>query len=318
MTEPRRDRSAVGHRPRPVRDRYRTTDHLRRNLELWERQSASYDARFRRVLGGRHAMAWGFWRLPETNVRLLGGVRGTEILELGCGAARWSRALARRGARVVGLDLSPEQLARARAIRGSAGARVELVRGDAERLPFRASRFDRILSDWGALTFADPTEVVPECARVLRPGGRLVFATASPISIVARDVRRDRPTRRLLRPYFGLRRVDLGSEVTFQLPYGAWIELFRRCGLAVERLAETRAPRGVRSAYLAPGEEAWARRWPIECIWSVRRLGRRAAPRARPAGRTRRGARRRSATESPPRSVRRSAALPPRDAPGRS
>jgi SAM-dependent methyltransferase len=147
------------------------------------------------------------------------------------------------------------------------------VRASAERLPFRDAAFDLVFCDWGAMTFADPMRSVPECVRVLRHGGRLVFATASPLRYVTLDLAKDRQSRRLIRPYFGSHRIDLGSDaaVEFQLPYGAWIDLFRRNGLTVERLVETRPTPGRRSTYLSRADADWGRSWPLETIWKLRK-----------------------------------------------
>lgn len=261
-------------------------DHVRTNLRLWQRQSDEYDRRHQAALAGPRAMAWGLWRIPESSLRLLGDVPGREILEIGCGAARWSIALAGKGAKVVGLDLSTAQLAHARRLNGHAGSRVRFVRGDAEHLPFRAGTFDLAFSDWGALTFCDPYRTIPEAARVLRPGGRLVFATSSPFRNVAQDRRSDRVGRTLRYDYFGLHRVRYPQEINFQLPYGDWIRLFARHDLLVESLTENRPGPGERSSYLAAREERWARRWPLESIWQLRKTGSSPVPgvRRRPHG----------------------------------
>src|SRR5271157_5674431 len=118
-------------RATPVRRRSRRPapgDHVRHNRAVWDRQSTGYDRRHSSVLGGRHAAAWGVFRVPESDLRLFGPVRGRRVLELGCGAARWSIALARRGARPTGLDLSSSQLAKARGLQDRAGVRFPLVR----------------------------------------------------------------------------------------------------------------------------------------------------------------------------------------------
>lgn len=245
--------------------------HVRHNRAVWDRTSKWYDRRHARVLGGRSATSWGLFRVPESQLGLLGVTRRKAILELGCGAARWSIALARGGARPTGLDLSSAQLARARELQRESHVHFPLVRASAERLPFRDATFDLIFCDWGAMTFADPMRTVPECARVLRPGGGFVFATASPLRYVTIDLGKDRQSRRLFRPYFGSHRIDLGgdSAVEFQLPYGAWIDLFRKNGLTVERLVETRPTPGRRSRYLARADSEWGRSWPLETIWKL-------------------------------------------------
>jgi len=232
-----------------------------------------YDRRYACVLGGPSASAWGLFRVPESELGLLGNPRSKAILELGCGAARWSIALARAGARPTGLDLSSVQLARARELQRQSKVRFPLVRASAEHLPFRDATFDLVFCDWGAMTFADPVRTVPECARVLRRGGGFVFAAASPIRYVTLDLAKDVQSRRLVRPYFGDPRFDAGSDdaVEFSLPYGAWIDLFRGNGLTVERLVETRPTPGQRSRYLPRADSEWGRSWPLEAIWKLRK-----------------------------------------------
>jgi ubiquinone/menaquinone biosynthesis C-methylase UbiE len=219
-------------------------------------------------------MAWGLWRLPESELRALGNPRGRDILELGCGAARWSIALADRGARAVGLDLSFEQLAHARRLLRESQSRVRLVRGDAERLPFDSATFDLVFCDWGAMTFCDPLRTVPEAARVLRPDGRLVFATASPFRSVSEARRGYRMGQKLLYDYFGLHKIEYEREVNFQLPYSDWVRLFGENGFVVEFLVEYQPRAGEKSSYLNRNASIWARRWPLESIWKVRKTAR--------------------------------------------
>lgn len=217
-------------------------------------------------------MAWGLWRVPETELRAIGNPEDLDTLEVGCGAARWSIALAAKGARAVGLDLSPTQLGHARRLVRKSGAHVRLVRGDAERLPFDATTFDLVFCDWGAMTFCDPHRTVPEAARVLRLGGRLVFATSSPIRMVAQNRSNDRMEHTLRYDYFGLHEVTYrGGEVNFTLPYGDWIALFSANGFTVESLTETQPKPRAGSRYLRKHENEWGRRWPLEIIWQVRK-----------------------------------------------
>ena len=211
------------------------------------------------------------FRVPERKLRLLGPTRGKTVLELGCGAARWSAALARSGARPTGIDLSSAQLAHARRVQRENRIRFPLVHGSAEQLPFRGESFDIVFCDWGALTFSDPARSIPECARVLRPGGLLVFATASPFRYVTFDAAKDRQSTRLVQPYFGSYRIDLGADAAleFNPPYSDWFELFRENGFVVDRLLETRAERGQRSRYLSRADAVWSRSWPMEAIWRL-------------------------------------------------
>lgn len=276
------------------------------NRAAWERAARWYERRHALALRRYGGKAWGAWRVPESKLRLLGDIRGKDVLELGCGSAGWSIALAREGARVVGLDLSPLRLRQAQARMNRARVSFRLVEASADRIPFPARTFDVVLSDYGATTFADPYRTIPEVARVLRKGGILVFAHHSPFRTLAWDTRKDRQTRRLQRDYFGLHVVRYRDSVEFQLPYGEWIRLFSDCGLIVERLEELSAPRRWRSSYFSRPDQEWARRWPAEAIWKVRkgsarrpRAGGRAARRPpRPRGGSRRANARKRADTS--------------------
>ena len=119
------------------------SSHAEKNLALWEAASDSYEERHAAVLSGDQALAWGVWRIPETELKVLGDVRGKDVLELGCGAARWSIALAGKGARPVGLDLSPRQLSHARRLMAKAGVEFPLIERSAEQVPLPDASFDR-------------------------------------------------------------------------------------------------------------------------------------------------------------------------------
>ena len=120
------------------------SEHAARNRAFWDRERTTTRAgNAEHIAGGE---AWGVWQLPEAELRILGDVAGREVLELGCGAAQWSIALARRGARCTGLDNSEQQLEHARA----AGADFPLVHASAEAIPFPAANFAfRLVSDSG-------------------------------------------------------------------------------------------------------------------------------------------------------------------------
>ncbi len=147
-----------------------------------------------------------------------------------------------------------------------------LVQGNAERVPFADECFDIVFADHGAFSFTDPYQTVPESARVLRRGGMLAFSHTSPICEIGRPVGTDHASRWLARDYFGLYQMEApDGRVEFDLPYGAWVRLFRRCGLLVEDLIEPQPGPDATSTYRDVGDLAWARRWPSECIWRARK-----------------------------------------------
>src|ERR1044072_10004068 len=80
--------------------------HEARNQASWDASSDEYQARHGTQLADSGGRAWGTSQIPEAELRILGDVAGRDILELGCGAAQWSIALAQAGARPVGIGLS--------------------------------------------------------------------------------------------------------------------------------------------------------------------------------------------------------------------
>ena len=247
------------------------TDHAALNRASWNADADEYQARHRDQLAAGGGMAWGVWHLPEDQLRILGDVVDRDILELGCGAAQWSIALARAGARPVGLDLSERQLEHARTLMAAAGVDFPLVHASAESVPLPDASFDIVFCDHGAMSFADPYRTVPEVARLLRRGGLFAFSHGSTILDLVWADDAERAGDRLIRDYFGLRRIEATDEVDFQLPYGEWIRLFRANGFEILDLVEPRPPADAVSSYRDAEELAWSRRWPAESIWRCRR-----------------------------------------------
>ncbi len=249
-------------------------DYAAVNRRAWDGWAVDYEA------GGRANWAaephWGIFGVPEADVGLLpGDLDGKDAVELGCGTGYVSAWLARRGARPVGLDNSTAQLANARRFQQEFGLEFPLVHGVAERLPFPDESFDVAISEYGAVIWADPYRWVPEAARVLRPGGELLtFGNASLLMLFVEDDPEAAAGTALLRDYFGMHRFDWEDDgaVEFHLGYGDWIRLFRSCGLEVEDLIDVRPPPGATTGYpFVTGE--WARRWPAEQAWKVRKPG---------------------------------------------
>ena len=251
-----------------------TRDDVRSNFAGWEADSADYQRRHGDFLARWDRFGWGTWDIQEDDVHALSGLDGLEALELGCGAAQFGLRVAMRGAAVVGLDFSANQLAAAGPNMDAAGVRFPLVRGNAEELPFADASFDLVFCDHGAMGFTDPTLTVPGVARVLRPGGRFVFSMPTPFIWVTWPMVDGPPGRTLERPYFDTHRMRWDEDdpsVEFQLTYGEWIRLFRANGFAVEDLIELRPPADAVTAFEGYVTLEWARDFPAEHIWKVRK-----------------------------------------------
>jgi SAM-dependent methyltransferase len=245
------------------------------NREMWDAASAAYQARHGDQLAASGGAAWGVWQIPESELEVLGEVGGLDVLEFGCGAAQWSITLAGLGARMTGLDNSAVQLAHARVLMAAAGVEFPLVHASAEATGLAGASYDIVFCDHGAMAFADPHRTVPEAARLLRPGGLLAFSMNTPILDLAWTGTEEHPGDRLVLDYWDLHACAVPGEPTaFQAPYGEWIRLFGASGLLVEDLIELRPSADATSSYRDDVDREWARRWPMEHIWRVRKPGR--------------------------------------------
>jgi SAM-dependent methyltransferase len=125
---------------------------------------------------------------------LLGLPVGSRLLDVPCGQGRHAHLLTEAGYDVDGLDYSKELLAVAR--RRGIGARLRYTRGDMRKMPARwTRRFDAVLNLFTSFGFfahpAEDARVVGQCARVLKPGGVLVWHGASRDGVMARFLERD-------------------------------------------------------------------------------------------------------------------------------
>jgi SAM-dependent methyltransferase len=246
-----------------------TTEHERKNREFWDADADDYQAAHADQLAQND---WGVWGRPESELAIFGDPTGLDVLEYGCGGAQRSIPLAHDGARVVALDQSQSQLAHASRNVSTAAESIPLVCASGERLPLADRSFDLVFCDHGAMSFCDPERSVPEVARVLRSAGRLIFNKATILHYLCFDERKERQVARLQRPYFGSRMYDYGEgTVDFQIPYGEWIRLFRANGLVVEDLIEIQPPENAATTYNDFVPLEWARQWPAEEIWIVRK-----------------------------------------------
>lgn len=248
-------------------------DYLEENRDTWNRNAAVYAERAE--ISWRQAEpTWGIWGIPESSLHLLRDVEGRDFLEAGCGTGYVSAWASRKGARVIGLDNSPAQLATARRMQARLGPRFPLVLGVAEELPFSDRSLDVVFSEYGAAIWSDPYLWIPEAARVLRPAGELiVFGNSSLLMLCMPERDAELPVgNRLHNDYFGMHRWDWPDDpgIEFHIGTGDWIRLFRANGFEVLDLLELQAPPGARTRYEYV-ELEWARRWPSEQVWRVRK-----------------------------------------------
>ena len=250
-------------------------DHVLRNRVAWDRLAADYAGPGLRNWAAAEP-GWGVWNVPEAQLGVLPpALAGADSLELGCGTAYVSAWLARRGARPVGLDNSAAQLATAAVLQDRFGLRFPLIHASAEQIPLADAAFDLVISEYGASNWCDPYAWIPEAARVLRPGGQLIFLASSVQIVLTWPDQDDEPAAGTLqRPFFGMHRFQwAGSDsVEFHIGHGDMIRLLRRCGFEVEDLIEIQPPEGATTRWPLASIE-WARRWPTEEVWKARKAG---------------------------------------------
>lgn len=224
-------------------------------------------------------ITWGTFGVPEADLGALPDVTGCDVLELGCGTGYVSAWLARRGAAsVVGIDPTEGQLATARAFQSEFALSFPLVQAAGEDVPLRDGSFDLVVSEYGAAIWADPHRWLPEAARLLRPGGELVFLGNSVAFMLCGHDDDSPPDAAMQRPQRGMGRFTWPDDpsVEFHLSHGDMIRLLRASGFEVLDLIEVYAPAGATAATLWSGEvefvsAEWAQRWPVEEIWRARR-----------------------------------------------
>lgn len=151
------------------------------NRRWWDADAAAYHAEHGDFLGAVD-LVWCPENLREADAHLLGDVAGLRVLEVGCGSAPCARYLTEAGATVVAFDLSSGMLGYATAAAERTGVAAPLVQADVCEMPFADASFDIAFSAFGAVPFvADSASAMRQVARVLRPGGRWVFAATHPM-----------------------------------------------------------------------------------------------------------------------------------------
>jgi SAM-dependent methyltransferase len=234
-------------------------------------------------LNARSFTAWPAWAdlsvddvhygpdIPtESDLRLLGRLDGKRALELGCGGGSTAVAMAKKGARVIAVDESADQLGHARRLVDREEVRVELHQSDLADLAFiRADTIDVALSIYALGSYGDPDRVFRQVHRVLKPEAPLVVSLPHP-AYAAVDPTSDPPV--LRRRYFDRAPVPWpdGEGADHPRTIGDLFTSLSRANFRVDTVLEPEPVSGVtRSRHWAPAM-AWM---PSTLVLRARKLG---------------------------------------------
>jgi SAM-dependent methyltransferase len=151
------------------------------NVEAWDRAAVRYQEEVELPVD---EVSYGPGLPTEGELRLLGGLAGKRVLELGCGGGQAAVALTRQGAKVIAVDGSDEQVTLARRLSEREGVRVEWHVGDLSDLAFVPAESVDIVFSTNTLDYVeDLARVLRGVHRVLRPRGTLVFSLEHPLAL---------------------------------------------------------------------------------------------------------------------------------------
>lgn len=251
-----------------------TRDHVAINRQVWDDDAPNWA-----TVGAKHwaleTPVWGNWNQPDDDLRLLPpDMQGQDAIELGCGTGYVSGWMAKRGARVTAIDISPEQLATARKLAAQNGADITFLEGNAEATGLPNASFDFAISEYGAAIWCRPEIWLAEAWRLLRPGGTLVFLGNHPLVILCSPLSGADCDRTLHRPYRGMWGADWTtveiepSGICFNLTFSGWMDLFAKIGFVVAGYREIYAPDDATDTRACMPAD-WAKDYPVEQVWHL-------------------------------------------------
>jgi len=249
-------------------------DYVTINRDIWDAEAAHWVA-----MGAQRwaldALIWGNWGAAEASLNLLpADLAGKDAIELGCGTGYVSGWMARRGARVTGIDISAGQLATARQLADQHGADITFIEGNAEATGLAEASFDFAISEYGAAIWCQPETWLREAWRLLRPGGRLVFLGNHPLVLLCSPLNGAPCDLTLHRPYRDMWGADWTqvefdpTGVCFNLTMSGWMAVFLEIGFRVTNYQEIFIPdHQTETSASVPAE--WGKKYPVEQVWHL-------------------------------------------------
>ena len=253
-------------------------DHVAINRDVWDADAVNWVASGKRMWG-LEIPIWGNWGKSEEDLAMLpADMSGQSAIELGCGTGYVAGWMARRGARVTAIDVSPAQLETARELAQVHGADVTFIEGNAEETGLPDGSFDFAISEYGAAIWCPPEIWLREAWRLLRPAGQLVFLGNHPLSLICSPTDGAPCDMKLHRPYRDMWGADWTNVafdptgICFNLTMSGWMDLFREVGFVVDGYHEIYAPDWADDTRGAVPAE-WAKSYPVEQVWKLSKVG---------------------------------------------
>lgn len=248
--------------------------HIGINRELWNTTAREW------VSAGERSWKltepiWGIWGTPESELGILPTrMVGMTAIELGCGTGYVASWMAKRGARVTGIDVSSEQLLTAQRLAKQYHTEIVFYECNAEEVDAPDEFFDYAISEYGAAIWCDPELWLREAWRILRPGGALAFVGHHPLTIACMPEDAEVVGKCLQRSYRDLRIVDWSQTATggieFNRSVSNWIRLFNEIGFSVLDYREIYAPSDARGVKFGIPAD-WAKKYPSEQVWKLQK-----------------------------------------------
>ncbi len=179
-----------------------------------------------------------FRRMNEATLETTSPRSGEIILDIGCGRGMDGVEMANKGTIVIGLEPSPVMINHARKYISENRANMSLVRGVGEKLPFRAKSADKVMCKGALDHFPEPTVVIEQMARVLKPGGKAIIAIANFSSLGFKLGRAIWWLRKMLgfKPHEGRMLWEIPEDHTYSFDYSFLKHLVDKC-LEVEKVS---------------------------------------------------------------------------------
>lgn len=205
-----------------------------------------------------------------TTFKLLGNVKGKKILDLGCGPGLYNRRLSKMGADVKGIDLSKGLIKIAK----EENPNLDFVVGDAEKLPYKNSQFDIVLSTLVLGHLEKWDRALGEINRVLKKGGIFIFSNYNPV------VERTKKTKwffrsfREIKDYFkeGWRFTTWkkdAKKIHHHKTYGTIIKLLVKNGFEIIDYEDCKPPKSSKRLY--PKQYKKTINAPHFCVWKMKK-----------------------------------------------